>query len=61
MGHNIGDIVEVNGKMRIVTMVGNGLFQSEPYEKDTPEVEVIDVPKPEKKTTKTTTGKGKKK
>jgi hypothetical protein len=48
----VGDIVEVNGLPRIVTMVGNGFFQSEPYEKKEPEVEKIVV--------KARKGKGKK-
>lgn len=39
----IGDIVEVNGKTRIVTMVGSDFFQSEPYEYKEPEVETIVV------------------
>ena len=39
----VGDIVEVNGKNRIVTMVGQGYYQSEPYEKTEPEVETIVV------------------
>lgn len=49
----VGDIVEVNGMNRIVTMVGAGYFQSEPYEgKKEPEVETIVV--------KNKKGKGKK-
>lgn len=40
---NVGDIVEVNGLPRIVTKVGAGYFQSEPYEKKKPEVEKIVV------------------
>ena len=39
----IGDIIEVNGMTRIVTMVGSDFFQSEPYEKKEPEVETIVV------------------
>lgn len=39
----IGDVVEINGKTRIVTMVGSDYFQSEPYEKKEPEVETIVV------------------
>lgn len=39
----IGDIVEVNGMPRIVTMVGNGYFQSEPYTSKEPEIETIPV------------------
>lgn len=39
----IGDIVEINGKTRIVTMVGSDFFQSEPYEHKEPEVETIVV------------------
>jgi hypothetical protein len=48
----VGDIVEVNGISRIVTMVGNGFYQSEPYEKKEPEIEKIVV--------KAKKGKGKK-
>lgn len=48
----VGDIVEVNGISRIVTMVGNGFYQSEPYEKKEPEIEKIVV--------KSKKGKGKK-
>lgn len=46
--HKIGDIVEVNGIPRIVTMVGNGYFQSEPYEKKEPEIETIPIVKKRK-------------
>lgn len=48
----VGDIVEVNGMNRIVTMVGPDFYQSEPYEKKDPEVETIVV--------KARKGKGKK-
>ena len=50
--YKIGDIVEVNGINRIITKVGAGYFQSEPYEKKEPEVETIVV--------KSRKGKGKK-
>ena len=39
----IGDIVEVNGSTRIITHIGQGYFQSEPYEKTETEVETIVV------------------
>lgn len=39
----VGDIVEINGMNRIVTMVGADYFQSEPYEKKEPEIETIVV------------------
>lgn len=41
--HKIGDIVEVNGQCRIVTMVGPDFFQSEPYDRPDPEIEMKEV------------------
>ena len=43
MKHKIGDIVEVNGQVRIITMVGDDFFQSVPYEKTEPEIQMKEV------------------
>lgn len=41
--HKIGDIVEINGQSRIITMVGSDFFQSVPYENTEPEIEMKEV------------------